>query len=62
MSSDLQFLARSPMDKARRFTGYNINGFKFRTLARDEGLKTQNSGVFFLHPTHLVFQVVFMGT
>ncbi|XP_045831553.1 uncharacterized protein LOC123922941 [Trifolium pratense] len=47
MSADLQFLARGPLDKARRFTAYNINGFKFRTLAREEGLKTQNSGVFF---------------
>jgi len=54
MSSDLQFLARGPMDKARRFTGYNINGFKFRTLAREEGLKTQNSGVFLTSNTSCV--------
>ncbi|XP_025628517.1 uncharacterized protein [Arachis hypogaea] len=24
---------------------YNVNGFRFRTLSREEGLKTQNSGV-----------------
>ncbi|WVZ13620.1 hypothetical protein V8G54_011186 [Vigna mungo] len=44
MSTDLKFLARGPLDNARRFTAYNINGFKFRTLTRDEGLRTQNSG------------------
>jgi len=32
--------------QARRFTAYNVNGYKFRTLAREEGMKTQNSGVF----------------
>lgn len=42
----LIWLARGPIDKARRFTAYNVNGYKFRTLARDERLKTQNSGVF----------------
>ncbi|WVZ23715.1 hypothetical protein V8G54_002259 [Vigna mungo] len=46
MSMDLKFLARGPLGNARRFTAYNINGFKFRTLTRDEGLRTQNSGVF----------------
>jgi hypothetical protein len=39
-------LAQGPFDKVRRFTAYNVNGFKFRTLARDTLLKTQNSGVF----------------
>nr|XP_027186794.1 uncharacterized protein LOC113784735 [Cicer arietinum] len=39
-------LAQGPSDKVRRFTAFNVNGFKFRTLARDNLLKTQNSGVF----------------
>jgi hypothetical protein len=39
-------LAQGPFDKVRRFTAYNVNGFKFRTLSRDTLLKTQNSGVF----------------
>ncbi|KAK7260419.1 hypothetical protein RIF29_26445 [Crotalaria pallida] len=39
-------LAQGPFDQARRFTAYNVNGFKFRTLERDESLETQNSGVF----------------
>jgi hypothetical protein len=39
-------LAQGPLDQARRFTAYNVNGFKFRTLARDKLLKTQNNGVF----------------
>nr|XP_009604513.1 uncharacterized protein LOC104099278 [Nicotiana tomentosiformis] len=46
MSTDLKFLARGPSVNARRFTAYNINGFKFQTLDREKGLKTQNSGVF----------------
>ena len=54
MSTDLKFLARGPLDNATRFTAYNINGFKFRTLAREEGLKTQNSGVFLTSNTSCV--------
>lgn len=42
----LILLARGPINKAKRFTAYNVNGYKFRTLERDERLKTQNSGVF----------------
>lgn len=45
MSIVLKFLARGPSVNARRFIAYNINGSKFRTLAREEGLKTHNSGV-----------------
>ena len=44
-SDDIKFLARGPQTRARRFNAFNVNGFKFRTLAREEGLKTQNSGV-----------------
>jgi len=54
MSIDLKFLARGPSVNARRFTAYNINGSKFRTLAREEGLKTQNSGVFLTSKTSCV--------
>lgn len=39
-------LAEGPDKQATRFTAYNVNGYKFRTLARDRSLKTQNSGVF----------------
>ena len=45
-SDDLKSFARGPMVQARRFTTYNVNGYKFRTVERDENLKTQNSGVF----------------
>ena len=54
MSTNLKFLAQGPLDNATRFTAYNINGFKFRTLAREEGLKTQNSGVFLTSNTSCV--------
>ncbi|XP_061371520.1 uncharacterized protein LOC133314095 [Gastrolobium bilobum] len=40
------FLGQGPISQARRFSAYNVNGYKFRTLTRDRGLKTQNSGVF----------------
>ncbi|KAJ1375745.1 putative transposase, Ptta/En/Spm, plant [Sesbania bispinosa] len=43
---EIKFLAKGPMPHAKRYTAYNINGFKFRTIDRDEGLKTQNNGVF----------------
>ncbi|XP_027922753.1 uncharacterized protein LOC114180648 [Vigna unguiculata] len=45
-SDDLKFLAMGPIDCAKRYNAYNVNGFKFRTLERDHGLKTQNSGIF----------------
>ena len=39
-------LAQGPINQAKRYTTYNVNGFKFRTLERENGLNTQNSGVF----------------
>ena len=43
MFDDLKFLARGPFPQAK---SYNINGFIFHTINREEGLKTQNNGVF----------------
>ncbi|KAI5675496.1 hypothetical protein M9H77_06446 [Catharanthus roseus] len=54
VSTDLKFLARGPMLQATRYMGYNINGFKFRTLSREQGLKTQNCGVFLISATSCV--------
>lgn len=54
ISDDIKFLAQGPAPYARRFTAYNINGFKFRTLSREQGLKTQNSGVFLMSNTSCV--------
>jgi hypothetical protein len=45
ITSEIEWLARGPNNIARRFHGYNINGFKFRTEKKEQGLKTQNSGV-----------------
>ncbi|KAK7311167.1 hypothetical protein RJT34_09123 [Clitoria ternatea] len=39
-------LAQGPLNQATRYTTYNVNGYKFRTMARDKGLNTQNCGVF----------------
>lgn len=35
-----------PLERATRFTAYSVNGFKFCTVSRDQGLLTQNSGVY----------------
>ncbi|QHO13700.1 uncharacterized protein DS421_15g517780 [Arachis hypogaea] len=45
-SKDLKLLACGPMIQARRFGAYNVNGYKFRTITKENGLKTQNSGVY----------------
>ncbi|RDX84956.1 hypothetical protein CR513_33917, partial [Mucuna pruriens] len=44
-SSDIHALARGPLHQVRRFTVYNVNGYKFRTL-QCQGMKTQNNGVY----------------
>nr|XP_009775626.1 PREDICTED: uncharacterized protein LOC104225505 isoform X2 [Nicotiana sylvestris] len=54
ISTDLEFLAQGPCPDARRFTTYNINGFKFRTLSREQGSQTQNSGVFLTSDTSCI--------
>lgn len=46
ISVDIRCLAPGPSAKVLKFSAYNINGFKFRTIERDQDLKTQNSGVF----------------
>ncbi|KAH7571449.1 hypothetical protein JRO89_XS04G0055300 [Xanthoceras sorbifolium] len=38
-------LARGPERRAIYYSGYNINGFRFHTIFRDEIRKTQNNGV-----------------
>ena len=45
-SADFKALALGPLDHATRFTAYNVNGFKFCTVSRDQGLLTQNMGVY----------------
>ncbi|KAL4306196.1 hypothetical protein AHAS_Ahas16G0154100 [Arachis hypogaea] len=45
-SSEIQCLACGPRLQARRYRAYNVNGYKFRIMAKDEGMKTQNSGVY----------------
>ncbi|KAH0705630.1 hypothetical protein KY289_010706 [Solanum tuberosum] len=54
ISDDMKFLAQGPAQDARRFSAYNINGFKFRTLSREQGSKTQNSGVFLISDTSCI--------
>ncbi|XP_061363881.1 uncharacterized protein LOC133307391 [Gastrolobium bilobum] len=43
--TEIEWLAKGPNNIARRFNGYNIHGFKFRTERKEQGLSTQNSGV-----------------
>ncbi|XP_058076314.1 uncharacterized protein LOC131224884 [Magnolia sinica] len=42
---EVRSLARGPNTVARRFKGYIINGFRFRTRDRERDLKIQNNGV-----------------
>nr|XP_025679574.1 uncharacterized protein LOC112779493 [Arachis hypogaea] len=51
---DLRYLAKGPSRYAKRFSTFSINGFSFRTTNRDNGLKTQNSGVFLMSSTPCV--------
>ncbi|QHO28664.1 uncharacterized protein DS421_7g218650 [Arachis hypogaea] len=44
-SNELQWLACGTNVQVSHFTSYNVNGFKFRTLSREKGLKAQNSQV-----------------
>ena len=41
---DLLSLARGPTPYVKWYRGYITNGFKFHTLDRENGPKTQNSG------------------
>ncbi|XP_057740110.1 uncharacterized protein LOC130957259 [Arachis stenosperma] len=45
-SKELKLLACGPMIHARRFRAYNVNGYKFQTVTKENGMKTQNSGVY----------------
>ena len=58
MSKDLKLLANGPTQHARRFSAFNINGFKFRTTTREHGLKIQNSGVFVTSSTSCVASAI----
>ncbi|VVB03953.1 unnamed protein product [Arabis nemorensis] len=46
VSVDTRCLAQGPSDKVLKFSAYNINGFKFRTIEREQDLSTQNNAVF----------------
>ncbi|XP_018484525.1 uncharacterized protein LOC108855255 isoform X1 [Raphanus sativus] len=46
ITDDLRCLALGPSKKVVKYTAYNVNGFKFRTVEREAELKTQNSGVY----------------
>ncbi|KAH0706398.1 hypothetical protein KY285_010897 [Solanum tuberosum] len=58
ISDDMKFIAQGPAQDARRFSAYNINGFKFRTLSREQGSKTQNSGVFLISDNSCIASTV----
>lgn len=45
-SKELEVLALGPTRKAKKFTGYVVNGYRFHTTSRDSRCTTQNSGVF----------------
>lgn len=45
ITPEIELLANGPNNVVRRFKEYNIRGFKFCTMWKEQGLKTQNSGV-----------------
>ena len=45
-------LARGPQRQSKRYVAYDVNGYRFRIVARDNPLKTQNSGVYGNYETH----------
>ncbi|KAL4343249.1 hypothetical protein AHAS_Ahas11G0059500 [Arachis hypogaea] len=45
-SKEMKLLAYNPMFQARRFGAYSVNGYKFRTITKEDGLKTKNSRVY----------------
>ncbi|KAL4293692.1 hypothetical protein AHAS_Ahas18G0153500 [Arachis hypogaea] len=45
-SKEIKLLACDPMIQTRHFGTYNVNGYKFRTITKEDGLKTQNSRVY----------------
>ncbi|KAL4288094.1 hypothetical protein AHAS_Ahas19G0251800 [Arachis hypogaea] len=45
-SKEMKLLVCGPMIQARHFGAYNVNANKFRTITKEDGLKTQNSGAY----------------
>ncbi|MED6173350.1 hypothetical protein PIB30_058509 [Stylosanthes scabra] len=45
ITPEIELLAGGPNDVIKKFEEYNIHGFKFCTMKKDEELKTKNSGV-----------------
>ena len=45
ISQEIRMLALGPLKKAKRFTGYIINGVRYHTKARERKRTMQNSGV-----------------
>ncbi|XP_060202488.1 uncharacterized protein LOC132630922 [Lycium barbarum] len=45
ITPEIEGLANGPNNVVRRLKEYNIHGFKFRTMRKEQGLTTQNSGI-----------------
>lgn len=45
VTDDIKWLSRGPLEKARRYSGYIVDGVRFHTKNRERSLKTQNSGI-----------------
>ena len=45
MTNDIKWLACRPLEIARRYSKYIVNGFRFQTKTHERCLKTQNKGI-----------------
>lgn len=55
-------LANGPELRAKYYPIYNVHGFRFHTLSRDEEKKTQNSGIMVKRENQLDGNVAWYGT
>nr|KYP59337.1 hypothetical protein KK1_014770 [Cajanus cajan] len=45
VTEDIKLLSRGPLQMARRYSGYIVNGVRFHTKKRERCLKSQNNGI-----------------
>ena len=52
VAEHVRWLSKGPSSKAKMYSGYYVNGYRFYTMKRDANYATQNSGVTLTALTH----------